>query len=182
VDKRQERWIAHDGSIYTETAHEVRLKSGVRQVQQAIAFNLDQEHGLAEHVVKLHNASLPQRGDRFYDTLAFKHPTKYREWKGQIPKWELGTLADLINSVRSTTRPTFDRFGNEGPPTEALGFIGTSLLRDEDLLSVTIRFHCNLADVFKVNELVKNHGLPLERDLAVDNEHLDPKYLSYLKV
>jgi hypothetical protein len=60
IDKLKQRWVAKDGSIFVVEAEPLKLefqKKNIR-VQQTIAFNIG--HETAEHIVRLHNASLMQ--------------------------------------------------------------------------------------------------------------------------
>jgi hypothetical protein len=56
LDKTAVRWVAVDGSIFTEDRFEVSLPFKAVKLQQAIAFNVGRD--MAQHIVKLHNAAL----------------------------------------------------------------------------------------------------------------------------
>jgi hypothetical protein len=58
MNKIKEKWVAFGGSIFTDAVFFVKTenKSKVTHARSAIAFNLAPE--VAEHIVKLHNASL----------------------------------------------------------------------------------------------------------------------------
>jgi len=55
------KWVAKDGSIFTEKEFKVRVDfTGKYMLQQgAIAFNVGQT--LAEHIVQVHNDDIEQR-------------------------------------------------------------------------------------------------------------------------
>ena len=56
VDVKKERWIAIDGSIFTERTFPITFESGVKhQLRVAIAFNVAR---VADHIVTFHNESL----------------------------------------------------------------------------------------------------------------------------
>jgi hypothetical protein len=59
-----ERWIAIDGSIYTERAvpkkSEATGKLFKEPQRESIAFNVGQK--VAQHIVNVHNLSMPPRG------------------------------------------------------------------------------------------------------------------------
>jgi hypothetical protein len=55
----RERWIAIEGSIFTEKAYRVVFPNNKERIVhscKSIAFNVGKE--VAEHIVKLHNASI----------------------------------------------------------------------------------------------------------------------------
>lgn len=54
-----ERWVAIDGSVYTEEAYLRQVAGGEVKYRPGIAFNVGQM--VAEHMVRLHNASLNPR-------------------------------------------------------------------------------------------------------------------------
>ena len=56
---KRERWIAVEGSIYTDKAYRMHFpdnKEAEIYNRKSIAFNVGNE--LAQHIVELHNASL----------------------------------------------------------------------------------------------------------------------------
>lgn len=58
-----ERWAAIDGSVYTEESYLRRVAAGEVKYRPGIAFNVGQM--VAEHIVRVHNASLhPQSAQR----------------------------------------------------------------------------------------------------------------------
>jgi hypothetical protein len=56
VDKTRVRWVALDGSIFTEDRFAVQLPFKDAKLQLSIAFNVGRE--MAHHIVTLHNAAL----------------------------------------------------------------------------------------------------------------------------
>jgi hypothetical protein len=59
VDKSTVRWVALDGSIFTEDHFEVTLPFKVVKLQLAVAFNVGRE--VARHIVDVHNAELTDK-------------------------------------------------------------------------------------------------------------------------
>jgi hypothetical protein len=52
-----ERWVAIEGSIYTEAEHEQKTAGGLTiRVRHAIAYNVGD--AAAQHIVTLHNSAL----------------------------------------------------------------------------------------------------------------------------
>lgn len=62
-----ERWAAVDGSVYTEAVHERAAPAGRIYYRPSIAFNVGQM--VAEHMVRLHNASLHAQPAQRLDLL-----------------------------------------------------------------------------------------------------------------
>lgn len=64
MDALKEKWVAIDGSIYTERAVPVKSEATGRMMaepqRESIAFNVGQK--TATHIVKLHNAGLDKYG------------------------------------------------------------------------------------------------------------------------
>ena len=56
VDVRKVRWVAKDGSIFTEEEFKVKLEFKFIMTQVSVAFNVGRE--VAEHLVRLHNDQL----------------------------------------------------------------------------------------------------------------------------
>ena len=56
VDLRKVRWVAKDGSIFTEEEFKVKLEFKFIMTQVSVAFNVGRE--VAEHLVRLHNDQL----------------------------------------------------------------------------------------------------------------------------
>lgn len=56
VDVRKVRWVAKDGSIFTEEEFKVKLEFKFIMTQVSVAFNVGRE--VAEHLVHLHNDQL----------------------------------------------------------------------------------------------------------------------------
>lgn len=54
----KERWVAKNGSIFCERSYSVKTEYNTKYMtQDSIAFNVGEK--VAEHIVALHNASLP---------------------------------------------------------------------------------------------------------------------------
>lgn len=60
VDLKKVRWVAKDGSIFTEDALPVKVESQKKPIMllKAIAFNVGQE--MAQHIVHVHNTKLAE--------------------------------------------------------------------------------------------------------------------------
>ena len=56
VNVRKVRWVAKDGSIFTEEEFKVKLEFKFIMTQVSVAFNVGRE--VAEHLVRLHNDQL----------------------------------------------------------------------------------------------------------------------------
>lgn len=67
VDVTKEKWVAMSGSVFTERTFRQKPDLGVPYLaRQSVMFNVGDK--VANHVVKLHNASLEQRVvDQVYD-------------------------------------------------------------------------------------------------------------------
>jgi hypothetical protein len=57
MNKLKVQWVERDGSIFTKDTERVKLESGPKDVQVAIAFNVGDT---AKHIVRLHNESLKE--------------------------------------------------------------------------------------------------------------------------
>ena len=56
VDVRKVRWVAKDGSIFTEAEYKVKLEFKFVNQQIGIAYNVGRE--VANHIVEVHNTRL----------------------------------------------------------------------------------------------------------------------------
>ena len=56
INVKKVRWVAKDGSIFTEEEFKVKMEFKFVQQQIGIAFNVGRE--VADHIVELHNTGL----------------------------------------------------------------------------------------------------------------------------
>lgn len=56
MDLRKVRWVAKNGSIFTEKEYKVKLEFKYVEQQIAVAYNVGKE--VAEHIVEVHNTRL----------------------------------------------------------------------------------------------------------------------------